>query len=167
MLRPGIADLRALAIIRDADDDAQSALRSVRSDLDDAGFVLPASPSQFLQGLCRDQQPRSVGVFIAPDGVSPGALERLYLQAVGDEPRIACAREFMRCIAQHTQHTNVAQRDKAEFHSWLASCERPGILPGQAMDANFIDRNSPAFGPIRDFLTRLAAAASAPEPSTE
>jgi hypothetical protein len=102
---------------------------------------------------------RRVGIFIAPDGSNQGALESLYLQAIGNDPIMDCVRDFRRCVAPHVQLTTASQQAKAEFHAWLSACEEPGILPGFALDRNLIDRNSPAFGPIRRFLQDLANAA--------
>ena len=159
-LRPGFDDLRVLAIVRDADENAGAALASVTDHVKRGGLVAPDSHGQLVSGESFDGRSRSVGIFIAPDGVAPGALESLYLQSVGEGPIVECVREFMRCVGPELRHTRVAQFAKAEFHAWLATCPEPGILPGQALDANFIDRDSPAFGPIRDFLRDLIAIAS-------
>lgn len=161
-LRPGFADLKAPGIVRDADEEASAALSSVRSHLERNGLSVPDSHGLLTNGLSFDGHSRSVGVFIAPDGETPGALETSYLRAVGAGPLVNCVRDFMQCVSPHVEHSRVAQFAKVEFHAWLATCPQPGILPGQAMDANYIDRNSAAFGPIRDFLTQLAAAASEP-----
>jgi len=107
---------------------------------------------------------RTVGVFIAPDGRARGALESLYLRAIEDSPTVDCVKHFMQCVSPLLHSPLVAHRAKVEFHTWLAASESPGILPGQAMDANYINRDSTAFAPIRDFLTKLAAAAGPETP---
>jgi hypothetical protein len=103
---------------------------------------------------------RSVGIFLAPDGDNPGALENLYLQAIGDDPIIACVRDFRQCVAPHSTLTTASQRAKAEFHAWLSACDEPGILPGFALDQSILDRDSPAFDSIKQFYKDLASAAS-------
>jgi len=162
-LRPGFLDLVALGIVRDADEDASATVASVKFHLERNGLISPSAHGQVESGSCFDGRVRSVGIFIARDGVAPGALESLYLRAVGSGPLVACVRDFMRCVAPNTQHTLVAQLAKVEFHAWLATCPQPGILPGQAMDANYIDRDSPVFAPIRAFLQGLAEAAGQPD----
>lgn len=161
-LRPGFETLRALAIVRDADEHANAALASVVDHVGRGGLVALNRHGQFTSGESLDGHSRSVGIFIAPDGVAAGALESLYLQSVGEGPIVDCVRDFMRCVGPELRHTRVAQFAKAEFHAWLAACPEPGILPGQALDANLIDRDSSAFGPIRTFLSDLVAFASPP-----
>jgi hypothetical protein len=102
-----------------------------------------------------------MGIFIAPDGGTPGALESLYLRAIQKDSIADCIQAFMQCVTPHLHSPLVAHRAKVEFHTWLASREKPDILPGQALDANYIVRDHHAFGPIRDFLAQLAAAAAA------
>jgi hypothetical protein len=162
-LRPGFEVLKVLAIVRDADEDAGAAFASVTDHVERSGLIAPDKHRQFISAESTDSRSRSVGIFIAPDGTAPGALESLYLQSLGEGPVVDCVREFMQCVGPELRHTRVAQFAKAEFHAWLATCPEPGILPGQAMDANFIDRTNPAFGAIRDFLSDLIAAARTPE----
>jgi hypothetical protein len=159
-LRPRFVDLQALAIVRDADEDAGGAFASVTGHLASNGLIVPQAHGDLVRGPCDDGVERSVGVFIAPDGVARGALESLYLRAIGPGPLVDCVQQFMRCIAPAVEHTLVAQWAKVEFHAWLATCPAPGIQPGQAMDANYFDRDSPAFDAIKQFIRDLARAAS-------
>lgn len=159
-LRPGFENLGALAIVRDADEDATAALASVTDHAERGGLVAPNGHGEFILAESLDGRSRSVGVFIAPNGVAPGALESLYLRSVGEGLIVDCVREFMRCVGPELRHTRVAQFAKAEFHAWLSACPEPGILPGQALDANFIDRDSPVFSQLKEFLIGLIAASS-------
>jgi len=161
-LRPGFDGLRALGIVVDADDDASATLRSVTAHLASGQHLRADQTNDITHRYLVDGRLCRLGVFIAPDGQGPGALESLYLQAVGPGESIDCVRDFMRCMGDLVQFTTAAQRAKAEFHAWLSVCDEPGILPGYALDRNIIDRNSPAFGPIRQFLQDLAEAASQP-----
>lgn len=162
-LRPGFAGLNALGIVRDADELPDGALRSVRDLMTNHGLPCPDHAGVVVRGPCFDDRRRATGVFIAPDEVTPGALEGLYLRALGHDAITDCVRAFMECVTPHLQSSLVAHRAKVEFHAWLASRERPGILPGQAMDANYIARDHPAFDPIKAFLRELAVAAESPE----
>ena len=160
-LRPGFSELKALGIVRDADEDAAGALQSVQHHLRLNGLVAPVRAGAPEAGVCFDGLVRSVGIFLAPDGLERGALESLYLRSIELSPTVDCAKAFMQCVTPHLQSSLVAHLAKVEFYTWLAASESPGILPGQAMDANIIDRNNPAFDPIKAFLTQLAAAAEA------
>ncbi|MCC7367364.1 MAG: hypothetical protein IT306_03015 [Chloroflexi bacterium] len=161
-LRPGFSGLNALGIVRDADELPSGALRSVRDLLMNQGLPCPDHAGIVVRGPSFDGRHRAAGVFIAPDGESPGALESLYLRAIGRDAVSDCVQAFMHCVIPHLHASLVAHRAKVEFHTWLASRERPGILPGQAMDANYIVRDHPAFDPIKAFLRELATAAETP-----
>jgi hypothetical protein len=161
VLRPGFENLKALAVVRDADDDARASLASVIDHISRTGLTAPDGHGKFASATSHDGRRRAVGVFVSPDGVAPGALESLFLQSITDGPIVTCVREFLRCIGSELRHTRAAQLAKVEFHAWLATSPQPGILPGQALDANYIIRDSVAFDPIKRFLTELMAAARA------
>ena len=63
--------LRSIGVVRDADDDAYGAFKSVCGHLHDVGYLPPAAHGEF-----SDATP-SIGVFVVPDGSSTGALETL------------------------------------------------------------------------------------------
>jgi hypothetical protein len=159
-LRPGFEDLKVLAIVRDADEDAGAALASVIDHIRRSGLTAPERHGQFVSAASFDSRSRSVGIFVTPDGATPGALESLYLQSLVQGPLVECVREFMRCVEPEVQYTRIAQLAKVEFHAWLSTCPEPGILPGQALDANYLNRDSAAFAPLRRFLSDLLAAAA-------
>ena len=63
--------LRAIGVVRDADNDAADAFASVCGQIRDAGYEPPAGHSEFSNDV------PSIGVFIVPDGNEPGAIETL------------------------------------------------------------------------------------------
>lgn len=154
--RPGFQNVRAFAVIRDADNDAAAAFASVRGFLADSGYPVPARSGQLGQGGINGAA-LTVGVFIMPDGAQPGALEDLYLAALTDDPSLACVNAFLDCTAPHAP-MEPSQRSKAQIHAWLASRREPAIRLAQALNDHYVSPWHPAFGPIRAFLQQLAAA---------
>jgi len=105
----------------------------------------------------------AVGVFVMPDGVANGALEDLCLQAVADatgEGELACIQDFLDCVASRGSVAwSPPNRVKAQLNAWLASRPDPTRRLGQAVAAGVLQPASPAFAPLRAFLTSLATAA--------
>ena len=163
LLRPRFHDLRALGIVLDADEDARATMDSVTGHLEANGLVRTSAHASIERGDCSDGVTRTVGAFVTPDGVAPGAFESLLMRTVAPGPLLACVQDFVACVAPEVQHTRIAQWAKLEFHAWLAASQEPGILPGQALDAHIIDQGHAAFDDLKSFLRALAAAATAPD----
>jgi hypothetical protein len=157
--------LKVLGIVCDADnDDGPTSFGRVRDDLLNTGYSLPGAPAQLVRGPWAGGSELSVGVFVMPNNQITGALEDLCLSAIDGDPTLPCVDEFLACVSTSGVVTWRPQdRSKARLNSWLASRSDPTLLLGYAMNANEIDRSHPAFGPIRQFLADLAAAAGAPE----
>jgi hypothetical protein len=157
--------VRAVGILRDADDDPGAAWQSVRDVLQRLDLPRPPAPCTIGTGPCQvDGAVRSIGVFIVPGDGLPGALEDLCLGAIADEAGLACVDDFLACVAVRTTIVCRPQdAPKARLNAWLASRDDPTRRLGQAIAAGVIRADSPAFQPIREFLARLAAAASEAE----
>jgi hypothetical protein len=156
--------IRAVGIVRDADERADSAFQSVADRLDRLGLPRPRRVGDISVGRCElDGLARAFGVFILPDGQASGALEELCLRAIEGDSALACAEEFLGCVQTRARVACTAKdQSKARLNAWLASRRNPSLRIGTAIAAHQIPPDSPAFGAIRDFLTRLAAAASDP-----
>ncbi len=165
--RGNFEQLRTLAIVRDADTDAARKFESVTDLLQTAAYPIPSAPAQLILGTFprattgAAETAGTVGVFIMPDGRSPGALEDLCLQAIAEDPAGPCVQEFLACV--HAR-SGVACPDqhvpKAKLNAWLASRSNPTLRLGQAIASKDIPPGSEAFRPIRQFLQDLAAAAT-------
>jgi hypothetical protein len=154
--------VRAVGILRDADDSPDRAWLSVRDTLRRLSLPCPSRPGLFRAGPCGDdERTRTIGVFIVPDGQSTGALEDLCLRAVASDPALVCAQEFLDCVQVHSGVVCPNQHvPKARLNAWLASRADPTLRLGQAIASGDIAPDSVAFGPIRQFLQDLAAAAA-------
>ena len=90
--RDGNIQLSAIGCVRDADDDPDRALQSLSGTLRTLCLPVPGSPGQFSKGS------PSVGVFIFPDGQSPGAVEELCWRSVSDTAAGQCSNEYLDCL---------------------------------------------------------------------
>jgi hypothetical protein len=154
--------VRCVGIVRDADMRAASALQSVTDRLRQLRLPVPRLAGGLSTGNCEiDGLVRTFGVFIMPDGRSPGELEDLCLAAIENDLALTCAQEFLDCVHARTG-TVCPEKDtsKARLNAWLASRTDPTLRMGHAVASRDIPPDSRVFDPIRAFLTQLAAAAA-------
>ncbi len=138
----------ALGIVRDAEQNAEDAFRSVCGALKRAGLPVPMRPLEVIAQI------PSVNVYILPDGHSRGMLETLLLRAVSDDPAFECVEFYLECASKATGFLPSPQ-DKARFLTFLAS--RPEIKPltGYAARAGYLNFDSPAYDLLKTFLHSL------------
>lgn len=141
--------LSAIAVLRDADDDAQAALASVSDALRELALPVP-SAGNFLPGS------PSVGVFILPDCASPGAIEQLCWEAVGDTEAGRCSTGYVECLnaSAALQSRNTG---KTLVHAYLAAQEEPAVSVGVGALNGYWPLDHSAFTVVRRFLERLAS----------
>ena len=141
--------LLAIGVVRDADDDAAGAFRSVCDHIRNVGYEPPAVHGEF-----SDAMP-SIGVFIVPDGEAPGAVETLCRRSRAGDDVSRCVDEYMRCLHEHEamRSTNV---DKTFAHAYLAAMGDPVARVGEGALQGVWDFGSPAFSKLSGFLRSLA-----------
>ena len=142
--------LRSVGVVRDADDDAGGAFRSVCGQLRNVGYEPPQVHGQF-----SDAAP-SIGVFIVPDGVEPGAIETLCRRSRAGDDVARCVDEFLICLDDHEtmKSTNV---DKSFAHAYLAAMGDPVARVGEGAKQGVWVFESAAFGELTEFVRELAA----------
>jgi hypothetical protein len=138
----------SMGIVRDAEQNAGDAFKSVCGALEKAGLPIPSQPLISTQG-----QPK-VCVFILPDEKSSGMIETLLLRAVSDEPVFECVNEYLDCIEQVT---GLVPRpvDKARFLAFLASRSDIKPLTGYAARAGYLKFESPVYDHLKEFISSL------------
>lgn len=143
-------ELLAIGILRDADDNPGGAFASVSGTLRTFGLPAPRSPGQFSEG------PPSVGVFILPNGQSPGSVEQLCWQSVSNTAAGLCSTSYLDCLQNSAAllSTNPA---KTLVHSYLAAQEEPSTTVGVGAQKGYWPLDHSAFTEIREFLERLAS----------
>jgi hypothetical protein len=149
-LVPGFSvGVKSIAIVRDAETEAPNAFASVRRSLLAAGLPSPDAAGKTVDG------PPQVGVFIVPDNASPGMIETLCMQSVEDDPAVGCVREFFDCVADRAGR-RPANIHKARAQAFLATLETVDYHVGRAADRGSWNFDHRAFGPLIEFLRRLA-----------
>ena len=142
--------LRSIGVVRDADNDAEGAFRSVCNHLRNVGYVPPGAHGEF-----SDDVP-SVGVFIVPDGARTGAIETLCRRSVGGTDAAACVDAYLECLeGRDAMHSPNA--DKSFAHAYLAATDNPVARVGEAALGGVWNLDSPAFSELFRFLRHLAA----------
>ncbi len=150
MLTPGFAQVEALAVVRDADDNPQGAFQSITDTLRNVGLPPPSAPFRTEQGTPK------ICVIILPDVGSKGELEDLCLQALSNEPVMECVEQFWECVQQREKHP-ARKVSKAKLHAYLSSRREPGKRLGEAAEAGDIPLDSQAFDGVKQALRDLFA----------
>jgi hypothetical protein len=146
---PAFADtVSSLAVIRDAENDAQAAFQSVATSFRSAGLPAPSEP-----GILQANTP-AVGVFVLPNNASPGMLETLCLSAINSHPEVQCVNEFVSCVQRVSANPPV-NLDKARLYAYLASRPRPGLRIGEAAEAGLLSLDAAEYGSLSTFIASL------------
>lgn len=144
----GFENVESVGIVRDADENAGAAFQSVCSSLSNANLPVPDAPLVLTSG--RPQ----IAVMIMPPGANRGMLEDLCLSALRDEPAMLCVDQYFQCL--EAQMENLPPNEsKARVHAFLASRERPDLRLGEAALGGYLPWDSPAFEPVKQFISRL------------
>jgi len=141
--------LESIGIIRDADDDPNSAFQSVCDSLKINGFSVPRSENEFTT-----EKPR-VGVMILPGNNSKGALEDLCLMSEKDNPIMLCVEQYFDCLKMK-QGKVPSSLGKAKIHVFLASkIADPTKRLGESAEAGYWDWNNERFSTLKEFLNGI------------
>ena len=142
--------LRSIGVVRDADDDADSAFRSVCDHLHNDGYPPPVAHGEFSDAI------PSMGVFVVPDGSSTGALETLCRRSVDGTDAAGCVDEYIACLERHDAMQS-RNTDKSFAHAYLAAMRDPLARVGEGARIGVWDLESPAFAALSGFLRDLAS----------
>jgi hypothetical protein len=104
----GFSELKSMAIVRDAENDATSAFLSIRNILKKEGLTPPDKPNQFSEDIPR------IGVFIMPGDCNQGMIEDLCLRTVKNHPALKCADAFIECISSLDMRPKNISKSKAQ-----------------------------------------------------
>ena len=140
--------IRAFAIIRDAEENASNTWKSITNALVSSHFQPPSQHGAFSQAR------PSVGVFVLPDGTSPGALESLCRRSITGRPVARCVEQYLKCLDKQNAMLS-KKRDKTFTHAFLASCKDPVARVGEAAQQGVWDFGQPAFAPLKSFINKL------------
>lgn len=145
----GFGNVYSIGVVQDADENAQSALESVRSRLRNANLSVPLT---YLQPAGETVK---VQIFVMPDNESNGALENLCLAALAEDTAMECVSEFMECLRVKCISPPNNRLAKARMNSFLASRDEPDTRLGVAAAKGYIPWNNAAFSDLIQFLKSL------------
>jgi hypothetical protein len=162
---PGFYHVCRIGITRDADDDAEAAMRSVQ------GFIEHAPEP--IHGLAPT-------FYILPGEGKQGALEALWLASLSNQPYAECVEGFFTCIEAKgwKPSQTFAKNDKAKAQIWIATKDIPnerfGIAAsfGRKVTDNpskkecWVDFEHPAFDLLKQFLLTTFAPVEALPPQS-
>ena len=112
--------MKTFGVIRDADNDAEGAFNSVCSVLENNRLKPPNGHGEVSKGMPK------TGIFIIPNGKSPGMLETLCLSSVKFDGIKGCIDSFMNCINCLNEtglYKKPKNKEKARFRAFLAAME--------------------------------------------
>jgi len=134
---------RRLGIIIDADSDIAARWQAVRNKLVAFGYhAVPETPLP--DGTIIDEEgPPLVGVWLMPNNKLPGMLEDFvsFLVPQGDT-LWPMAEDIIQRVIEIDRRFPLAQRSKANIHTWLAWQEEPGKPMGQAITKRYLKAES-------------------------
>ena len=148
-----------VGVVIDADEDLSNRWRSMRAMLTDTGYDdVPAQPSPrgtILSPPDRSLLPRA-GIWIMPDNQVTGILEN-FLRFLVPHPNALFdyVKRSVANIPASERRFKPLKEPKAIIHTWLAWQREPGMPPGNAITARFLDPNVPEVDVLVSWLKRL------------
>ena len=143
----GFSDVKLLAVIRDADDDANAAFGSIKYILSTQNLKPPAKKNQFSDG-----NPR-IGIFIMPGDSDVGMLEDLCLKTVKDHPAMECVNNFSDCVSGLQNPPKIIAKTRAQ--TFLAAMPEMVDSVGIGAKKGYWDFNSNELFDLIKFLNYL------------
>lgn len=140
----------SIGIIRDADNDASSAFKSVCSSLKSAKLPVPKKPVKPTRASKTNPK---VSVFVLPDNSDKGMLETLCLSAVNDDPAMKCVEEYFGCLKN--EGLKVKNLHKAKLQTFLASRKTTDSRLGIAAEKGYLKLEDPAYKQVVKYLRLL------------
>lgn len=141
--------VRGLAIVLDAETDAEATFQRVRAALIASNLPISEAAGGVAEGALR------VGVFLVPDNRSPGKIETLCLRSVQGDPAWPCLEVFFNCIRERGGKWP-DNMDKARAQAFLSTRPQPDLPVGLAALEGYWDFANAAFAPLVLFLKQVA-----------
>lgn len=154
-IRLSIIETRHIGIIVDADVAPQNRWDSLRAVLSDAGYTeLPKTLAPEGTLITQEMMP-TVGVWVMPDNIQPGALENFARSLIRAEDALwGRAEACVDAIPDAERRWQPPHLMKAKMHTWLAWQEEPGAPIGLALTRRYLDADAPQVTPVVAWLRR-------------
>ena len=144
---PDFGIVESIGIVRDAEESAGAARRSVADSLWNVGLAVSGDDEGHGDGP-------SVDVLILPGGEEPGMLETLLYRSVADTPVNRCIDDFFECV-RILPGIDIRRPAKARAQVYLATRPFPQVSVGVAAREGYWPLDHEAFAEVHDFLAAL------------
>jgi len=143
----GFSNVEVLAIIRDANNDANAAFKSIKNILRKEGLKPATEVARFSKG-----KPK-IGIFIMPGNSDAGMLEDLCLKTVENHPAMKCVNPFVDCISKLKESPNNTAKAKAQ--AYLAAMPELANSVGVGAQKGYWNFNSEELNDLKKFIENL------------
>ena len=143
--------IRKIGIIRDAEDNADSAFVETKTALRESGLDVPRN-----QLISTTGNP-IISVMITPE-TGAGSIEIVFLESVNQDPAFPCMTQYFDCLTPLYKREVLAEpknTHKTKLHAFLSSRKEANISIGGAAQNGYWDFNNIAFDRIKTFLGQL------------
>ena len=153
---PGFDEVKTLLIVRDAERDASSAIRQIRTALEKNAFTAPDSPHQWVTD--RKNKDIEIGFLLFPvcHGTPvAGTLEDLcaFILKEPDPPKLLEAVDRFLDQLKTERGRDFTHRFKTRLHTCLAVSDKyVGMKIGEAAKAGAFDWSDERLTPLREFI---------------
>lgn len=142
----GFSDVEVFAVIRDADNDANSAFESIKNILKKQGLKPPTKMNQFSRATDKP----IVGIYIMPGNSDTGMLEDLCLRTVEKHPAMICVNSFINCVKELNEPPRNLSKAKAQ--AFLAAMPEIVNSVGIGAKKGYWDFDSEKLNDLKSFL---------------
>ena len=150
LIDPGFPQVKAYAIIRDADLNAEDTLTSIQDLLKRNNQPCPTKSAEFASN---DNGSLRVGIFIMPGpSAAHGMLEDLCLLSVGQHPIMPHVTDFMEQVKNIRGKEAPKNKSKATVQAFLSGMRETIPSLGRAAQKHYRPFDDGAFGDLRRFL---------------
>ena len=142
--------VRAIGVIRDAEDNAAGMADRIKSAFGNNGFPIPDGPMVVTSGK------PAVGFLLIPHGADSGCLEHAVLQAASPDLPMQCVEEYLDCVEHGGRNPNPNWRAKLKVHALIAAGKNPAWTLSESARAGLWDMEHAAVRVMMDFIRKLS-----------
>jgi hypothetical protein len=143
-------EVETIVIARDAEQDAASAIQSIKSSLQNASLPVPPSAFSFQSG----GKVKIAFVLFPGTEQKEGTLEDLCLLTVGNDPIMECVDFFVGCVIE--KGGPITRNHKHRLHCFLSGkAKYVGLKIGEASKANAWDFEHIALQPFKEIIQSM------------
>lgn len=157
-LSPGFDKVKTIVVVRDAETDAEGAIKSIQKSFKDANLPNPSSPYKFTNV---NHDPKTAFAILPGENIDNnpikyknGTLEDLCLSIIKDSDKLPCVENFL--LAANACGCDLNHIHKSKLHAYLSiQNDYVGMKIGEAAKANAWDWNHSIMDKFRKLLSDM------------